>query len=231
VAEAHVEMDGAWAAYYAWLKILSGEAASALIIAWGKSSEGELGRVLNTELDPFCLAPLGLDHLASAGLQADAWARRTGCALPPLEHHFTDGACALVLAAEERVRVTKPVWIVGADHRSESGSLGHRDLSRLPSASLALERAARLAGWHAPDVAELSASFSHQERLLAEAFALSEATEIHTACAEDPVMATGLVALANCARRLDAKKRRGLSHAASGHALQQNLVFLLEAGA
>src|SRR5215472_5371367 len=76
--ESHLEMDGAWAAYYAYLKILAGEARSALVVAWGKTSEASLHHVTNTQLDPFWLAPLGLDRVASAALQADAWLERTG---------------------------------------------------------------------------------------------------------------------------------------------------------
>src|SRR5215472_8053453 len=77
--ESHVEMDGAWAAYYAYLKILAGEARSALVVAWGKPSEASLHHVTNTQLDPFWLAPLGLDRVTTAALQADAWLQRAGC--------------------------------------------------------------------------------------------------------------------------------------------------------
>src|SRR5262249_13288978 len=76
-AESHVEMDGARAAYYAWLKIISGEGNAALVFSWGKGSTASLHQVSSAELDPFCLAPLGLDAVATAALQADAWMHRT----------------------------------------------------------------------------------------------------------------------------------------------------------
>ena len=46
VMESHVEMDGAWALYEAWLKVLTGEARIALAYGFGKSSAGDLRRVL-----------------------------------------------------------------------------------------------------------------------------------------------------------------------------------------
>ncbi|HEX5189350.1 MAG TPA: thiolase domain-containing protein [Streptosporangiaceae bacterium] len=70
VMESHVEMDGAWALYEAWLKILSGEAEIALAYGFGKSSAGTLRRVLALQLDPYLVAPLWPDSVAIAALQA-----------------------------------------------------------------------------------------------------------------------------------------------------------------
>jgi acetyl-CoA acetyltransferase len=70
VAESHVEMDGAWALYEAWLKILTGDADIALAYGFGKSSAGQLRRVLALQLDPYLLAPLWPDSVAVAALQA-----------------------------------------------------------------------------------------------------------------------------------------------------------------
>ncbi len=42
IMESHVEMDGAWALYEAWVKILTGEVETALVYAFGKSSGAEL---------------------------------------------------------------------------------------------------------------------------------------------------------------------------------------------
>ncbi len=68
--ESHVEMDGAWALYEAWLKILTGEAQIALAYGFGKSSGAELRRVLALQLDPYLLAPLWPDSVSVAALQA-----------------------------------------------------------------------------------------------------------------------------------------------------------------
>ncbi len=70
VMESHVEMDGAWALYEAWLKVLTGEAEIALAYGFGKSSAGSLRRVLALQLDPYLVAPLWPDSIAIAALQA-----------------------------------------------------------------------------------------------------------------------------------------------------------------
>jgi acetyl-CoA acetyltransferase len=70
IMESHVEMDGAWALYEAWVKILTGEADTALAYGFGKSSAGELRRVLALQLDPYLLAPLWPDSVSIAALQA-----------------------------------------------------------------------------------------------------------------------------------------------------------------
>ncbi len=70
VAESHVEMDAAWALYEAYVKILAGEAQTALAYGFGKSSAGQLRRVLSLQLDPYVVAPLWPDSVSIAALQA-----------------------------------------------------------------------------------------------------------------------------------------------------------------
>ena len=70
IMESHVEMDGAWALYEAWVKILTGEADIALAYGFGKSSAGQLRRVLALQLDPYLVAPLWPDSVSIAALQA-----------------------------------------------------------------------------------------------------------------------------------------------------------------
>jgi acetyl-CoA acetyltransferase len=70
VMESHVEMDGAFALYEAWVKVLTGEADIALAYGFGKSSAGDLRRVLALQLDPYVMAPLWPDSVAVAALQA-----------------------------------------------------------------------------------------------------------------------------------------------------------------
>ncbi|MGW0881965.1 thiolase domain-containing protein [Streptomyces sp. NPDC002671] len=72
ISESHVEMDGAWALYEAWTKLLTGDADTALVYAYGKSSPGSLRDVLTRQLDPYYLAPLWPDSVAVAALQAQA---------------------------------------------------------------------------------------------------------------------------------------------------------------
>lgn len=70
IKESHVEMDAAWALYESMLKIRMGHADSALIYGFGKSSPGELPIVMSQQLDPYYLAPLWVDTISLAALQA-----------------------------------------------------------------------------------------------------------------------------------------------------------------
>ncbi|MGV9759627.1 thiolase domain-containing protein [Streptomyces tricolor] len=72
ISESHVEMDGAWALYEAWTKLLTGDADTALVYAYGKCSPGSVRDVLTRQLDPYYLAPLWPDAIALAALQAQA---------------------------------------------------------------------------------------------------------------------------------------------------------------
>jgi acetyl-CoA acetyltransferase len=82
VMESHVEMDAAWALYEAWVKVLTGEADVALAYGFGKSSAGDLRRVLALQLDPYVAAPLWPDSVSIAalqcrlGLDAGLWGER-----------------------------------------------------------------------------------------------------------------------------------------------------------
>ena len=70
IKESHVEMDAAWALYESILKIRMGQAESALIYGFAKSSPGELPIVLSQQLDPYYLAPLWVDTISLAAMQA-----------------------------------------------------------------------------------------------------------------------------------------------------------------
>src|SRR5687767_4169480 len=58
ISESHVEMDGAWALYEAWVRLQHGDIDSALVYGFGKSSLGPLPDILTLQLDPYVLAPL-----------------------------------------------------------------------------------------------------------------------------------------------------------------------------
>jgi len=70
--ESHVEMDGAFALYEAWLMLQSGDCDTALVYSFGRSSQCQLDRVLALQLDPYYMAPLWPDPIAMAALQARA---------------------------------------------------------------------------------------------------------------------------------------------------------------
>lgn len=72
ISESHVDMDGAWALYEAWVKMQMGKVDIALIYAYGKSSPGPLRRVLSRQLEPYYTGPLWADPISMAALQARA---------------------------------------------------------------------------------------------------------------------------------------------------------------
>ena len=70
IQESHVEMDGAWALYEAWVRLQHGDIDTALVYAFGKSSPGPIGEVLALQLDPYLVTPLWPDAVSLAALQA-----------------------------------------------------------------------------------------------------------------------------------------------------------------
>ena len=208
INESHVEMDAAWALYEAYVKLKSGQAQTALVYGFGKSSAGSLRRILTMQLDPYLVAPLWPDSLSIAGLQARAgidagrWSERDMAAVAagesgdldalldspyvadPLRAHdvapITDGAAAIVLATGDRARELRerPAWITAMAHRIDSPVLGARDLTISPSAAAAA-LAATGGDVSGFDLAELHAPFSHQQLILTEAIGLKPETRIN----------------------------------------------------
>jgi acetyl-CoA acetyltransferase len=274
ISESHVEMDGAWALYEAWVRLQHGDIDIALAFGSGKSSPGSTAEIYPLQLDPYTLTPLGVDPVSLAALQARAmldkgtiteremaeiaarsranaadnpYAQVRGKADPddllrepyvtvPLRRHdlppISDGACAVVLATADKARAVakRPVWIRGFDHRIEAHQPGMRDLTE----SLSTRQAAKHAGVaDGPvDVAEVSATFSHQEKLLREAMGLDDHVAVNPSggpLAANPVMAVGLARIAEAARAIAERgASRAVAHATSGQCLQQNLVCVLE---
>lgn len=70
--ESHVEMDGAFALYEAWVRLLHGDIDTALVFSFGKCSLGSVPDILNVQNDPYYVQPLGLDSISAAALQAQA---------------------------------------------------------------------------------------------------------------------------------------------------------------
>ncbi|TDP39453.1 acetyl-CoA acetyltransferase [Nocardia ignorata] len=260
INESHVEMDAAWALYEAWVKLLSGQAQTALVYGFGKSSAGTLRQVLSRQLDPYLVGPLWPDSVSVAGLQARAgldagrWTEQDMAAVAgtdiesllaapyvadPLRAHdiapITDGAAAIVLAVGDRARelCERPAWITGMAHNIDAQGFGVRDLTRSPSTTRAAAAVTR--GNTDFDVAELHAPFSHQQLILAEAIGLSPDTTINPsggALAANPMFAAGLERIGNAATAImSGTANRTLAHATSGPALQQNLVAVLESEA
>jgi acetyl-CoA acetyltransferase len=155
----------------------------------------------------------------------------------PLRRHdiapITDGAAAIVLAADGRARELreKPAWITGFDHSIESPALGVRDLS-VSVSTTASAKAATAGSADGIDVAEIHAPFTHQHLILAEAIGLPESTKVNPsggALAANPMFVAGLERIGFAAQHIwNGSAGRVLAHATSGPALQQNLVAVME---
>ena len=79
ISESHVEMDGAWALYEAWVRLQHGDVDVALVFSSGRASLGASLRETQTfQLDPYYLAPIGADYVSLAALQAQALLERSG---------------------------------------------------------------------------------------------------------------------------------------------------------
>jgi len=91
---------------------------------------------------------------------------------------ISDGACALILAEEEKAKriTSKPVWIEGVGVCYDSHYLGDRDLADCPALEMAAKQAYHMAGitnpWREIDVGEISESCSYQELLWCEGLGL-----------------------------------------------------------
>ena len=72
ISESHVEADGAWAMYEAWMRLLEGDIDIALAFGSGKSSPSNPAEVWAQQLDPYYLAPLGVDPTSLAAIQGRA---------------------------------------------------------------------------------------------------------------------------------------------------------------
>ncbi|HLN06942.1 MAG TPA: thiolase domain-containing protein [Acidimicrobiales bacterium] len=70
IEESHVETDGAFALFEAWVRLQEGDIDTALVYAFGKSSSGPLRELLSLQLDPYVLGPLWPDSVSLAALQA-----------------------------------------------------------------------------------------------------------------------------------------------------------------
>ncbi|MEX2459675.1 MAG: thiolase domain-containing protein [Actinomycetota bacterium] len=111
IRESHVEMDGAWALYEAWVRLQHGDLDSALVYGFGRSSMGDLGEVLSLQLDPYTVGPLWPDAVSLAALQARALID-TGRA--------DERALAEVAARSRRDAASNPHAQVTGDHDPEA---------------------------------------------------------------------------------------------------------------
>lgn len=86
ISESHVEMDAAWAFYEAWVRLHHGDIDTALVYGFGKSSLGDIREIAVQQLDPYYLAPLGLDSISIAALQAQMLLDQGLCSREEMAH-------------------------------------------------------------------------------------------------------------------------------------------------
>jgi acetyl-CoA acetyltransferase len=203
-AHSHLEADGAFALYEAWVRLMAGEGRVALVCAFSRPLAEDKRAVLTLQLDPYLVQPLGPGAASLAALQARALidsghcsesdfaavvsARRGGLdvndllARPyvasPLRASdcstVCSGAAALVLAVDEL-----------ADRATGRPAwirgIGHRlERQSLGGRDLRTSPSTRAVAIElgvsgtALDVLELHAPFSHQELILIDAVNASE---------------------------------------------------------
>lgn len=238
IHESHVEMDAAWALYEAWLKIRMGEVETALVYGFGKSSAGQLRRVLALQLDPYVVTPLWPDSISIAGIQArmglDAglWSEKdlaevaarhrgvdaaelldTPYVADPLRAHdiapITDGAAVIVLSTVERAKDI-------VERPAVLTGIEHRVDSPVLGArdltrSPSTEIAAKALDLDGVDLAELHAPFTHQELILRSALKLSDGVKINPsggALAANPMFSAGLARIGEAAARIHSGESR-----------------------
>jgi len=140
---------------------------------------------------------------------------------------ISDGACALILAAEERAKeiTDKPVWIEGVGS-CQDPYLRDRNIQNLDSLQTAARTAYKMAGVKEPsselDVAEVSEKFAHEELMIYEALGLCQEGQGKNliergttrrdgeipvnpsggALGADPVCATGLIRVIEAAKQI-----------------------------
>lgn len=164
-----------------------------------------------------------------------------------------DGAVAILIANEDVARRSggNPVFITGMGASMDTHSFADRSADGLSSARKAAQMAYGKAGWSdaKADLAEISATSAVGELLVIEGLGLAENGKGLAAASDgkvainqsggalpaDPIMATGLIRLAEATKQLSrpalyggGAPTRAIVHGAGGVGMQNNCVFTLE---
>ncbi|NDH87563.1 MAG: lipid-transfer protein [Actinobacteria bacterium] len=227
ISESHVEQDGAWALYEAWVKLQCGDIDTAFVYSYGKSSPGSLRDVLATQMDPYYVAPLW----------PDAFAIEAMAARQMLEQGVVSEQQLAEIASRSRAHAASNPHAVRTAPKSVDEILAE-DYAMAPLRPSDLPASADggavivLAADDKIDIAELHAPFSTSEAVLTKALGLGEDTVINPsggAQAAHTMMASGLIRIGEAAQRISrGDADRAVATAASGPCLQQNLVAVLE---
>jgi acetyl-CoA acetyltransferase len=209
VTHTHLEGDGAFALYEAWVRLLAGEADAALVCAYSRPLALDPASLFNMQLDPYLMAPFAPGRSAVAALQARALldegpyrerdfagvvsARRRETTVEevlaqpyvasPLRapdcSTICFGAAAVVLAAEGHESKAQGVP-AWIKGMDQRVESGSLGRRRLTFSDSTAAAAGRLGlTGSAVDVLELHAPFSHQELILLDALGTSTVKEVN----------------------------------------------------
>jgi hypothetical protein len=161
-----IASSGEHALVYGWLRLLSGQGSTVLVVGWGKPSESvhpDFAELVSAE--PYVLRAVGMNDTLAAALQASRWTTGTngegGVSWPLGREDLPtrcDGVYAAVLALEGSFpEGTQLAWIHGAGWSTDRYELGARDLAvqtALRTAADQLESTGlRPAQWSAVEIA------------------------------------------------------------------------------
>jgi acetyl-CoA C-acetyltransferase len=76
--EIRVADDGAFAVALAWLRLLSGEFTTSLVVSWSKLSEGDFDVITSLNFEPMFYRPFGFNYVTAHALQAMSYMCRHG---------------------------------------------------------------------------------------------------------------------------------------------------------
>ena len=76
--EIRVCEDGAFAVALAWLRLLSGELNTSLVVSWSKLSEGDFDVITSLNFEPMFYRPFGCNYVTAHALQATSYMSRYG---------------------------------------------------------------------------------------------------------------------------------------------------------
>ncbi len=108
--ESKVEEDGAYAAMYAAMRLMTGSFDTALVVAYSKSSESSPQTYTGMIGDPFYQRPFGLEGITSCALQARRYASK---------HGVTEAQAAQVAVKARRAALKNPYAQVKGEHTVE----------------------------------------------------------------------------------------------------------------
>jgi len=172
---------------------------------------------------------------------------------------LSDGACSIVIATEDYIKRNKLAvpFITGFGFSNHAYLLTYRDLSKVESAEVAARSAYKMAGTSAKniDIAEIYGAFAHQDAMLYESLGFCSEGQGMSFFEETggdgslpvnpsggvlcghPIYAAGLVRIMETAKQLQGKSgkmqvkgaKTALAHSQGGLAMQNNIVYILEA--